>query len=554
VNDAPWWRTDSTARVDARTLTLIALLALAASGPSLFNGFAYDDYWIVVTNGRVHTLARWHDWLTTSYWPTREASLYRPLTTAAFAVQWVIGHGTPFIFHFVNVVLYVAGAVAFAWLASMFLPAAPALIVAALFAVHPAHVEATGNVVGQSELSAGLVLLLAAGIYIRARRAGPLSRRTVATLGALYFAGSELKEHAMMLPAILVAAELTVLRDLGEWKTRVRALLPAHAMFAVIGVAVIAVRFRVIGALGGDIPHPALDGLGFRGRGLVMLGVLPDLARLLVWPARLYADYSPDQILVFSEPNSTQINGALVAIGALVLFAVAWRRSAVAAFGLMLAFGAWLPTANLLFPSGILLSERTLYIPTAGMLLALGVCIAWFGGRMQTSAALRTVAGALLGVVLILGIARSVDRQRAWSSRDEAFWIMHRDEPLSFRAHHAWGSILFERSDLRGGEREWRMAMRIFPNYHMVYQDLAHVYREHHLCPAAIPLYERAIQLSGGLVLNVEGLVACQLELARFRDARAWSLKGIAYGEEIAWFRARIKSADSALAANDSTR
>jgi hypothetical protein len=33
-----------------------------------------------------------------------------------------------------------------------------------------------------------------------------------------------------------------------------------------------------------------------------------------------------------------------------------------------------------------------------------------------------------------------------------------------------------------------------------------------------------------------------------------WSLRGVAYGEEVEWFKARIKSADSALAANDSIR
>lgn len=358
----------------------------------------------------------------------------------------------------------------------------------------------------------------------------------------------------MILPAILLAAEFTVLREPGDWRPRARALLPLYAMFAVIGLAAIAARFGAIGALGGDIRHPALDGLGVGGRALVMLGVLPDLVRLLVWPARLYADYSPEQITVYSVPNLTQINGALIAIGAVVLFAVAWRRSTVAAFGLLVAFGAWLPTANLLFPSGILLSERTLYIPTAGVLLALGVGIAWFDRRTPASAPIRMAAAAALGAVLVLGVARSVNRQRAWRSRDEAFLTMHRDEPLSFRAHYAWGSILFEKGDLRGGEREWRMALRIFPRYHMIYQDLAHVYREHHLCPAAIPLYAKAIELSGGLVLNQMGLVACQLELARFREARATALTGIAGGEEIAWFRARIASADSALAANDSTR
>ena len=47
---------------------------------------------------------------------------------------------------------------------------------AALFAVHPVHVEVTGNVVGQPELLVALFLCVAIGIYLRARRAGAASR------------------------------------------------------------------------------------------------------------------------------------------------------------------------------------------------------------------------------------------------------------------------------------------------------------------------------------------------------------------------------------------
>lgn len=540
-------------RVDGRALTLIALLALAAAGPSLLNGFAYDDYWIIVTNNRVHTLARWADWFTTSYWPTRELSLYRPLTTAAFAVQWVVGHGTPLVFHVINVALSVAGAVAFTWVASMMLPAAAAIVAGALFAVHPTHVEAVGNVVGQSELSAGLVIFVATGIYIRARQAGALRPSTVFAVVALYLAGIACKENAIILPAMFAVAEFTILRDGVPWGTRARQLAPTYALLAVVAAGMFAARFHVLKSFGGDVPHPSLDGLNMGGRALVMLGVLPDLVRLIVWPAALYADYSPEQMHVSATLDPTQINGALVAVGAAVLLAVAMRRSRVATFGLLVAGGAWLPTSNLVFPSGILLSERTLYIPTAGVLLAVGACVAWFDARTAPRAAARTVAGAVLGAILILGVGRSADRQRVWRSRDELFWTMHRDEPLSFRAHYAWGSMLFDQGNLAGGEREWRMALRIFPRYHMIYQDLGRAYREHHLCQAAIPMYVRAIELSGGLSANRMGLVACQLELARYHEAKASSLRAIAAGDDTTWFRARVSTADSALAANDST-
>jgi tetratricopeptide (TPR) repeat protein len=273
-----------------------------------------------------------------------------------------------------------------------------------------------------------------------------------------------------------------------------------------------------------------------------------------VWPARLYADYSPAQVVISSTPDPSQVNGLLIACGAAVLVAIAWRRSAVAAFGLFIACVVWLPTANFVFPSGVLLAERTLYLPSGGVLLAAGAAFEWLDRRVLNPVWMRSAAGAALAVVLVLGTVRSIQRQRVWRSSDEVFWTMMRDEPLSFKAHYAWGDLLFERGDRVGGEREWRKAMRIFPTYHKVYQDLARRYMEGHLFAAAIPLYQKAIDLGGPLPLSRAGIVACQLELAQFRAARHSARLGMIDGDDPRWFRARLFSAESALVANDSLR
>jgi len=545
-------------RVDARVYVLVALLALAAAGPSLLNGFAYDDQWIIVTNPRVHDLHHWADWFRTSYWPTSEASLYRPLASTAFALQWIAGHGTPLVFHIVNVVLAVAGAVAFLWLASLMLPPAAATVVAALFAVHPVHVEATGNVVGQSELAAGLIMLIATAMYIRARRDAMLTPGARLGIAALYLAGMFFKENAIVLPAWLLAAEATVLRNdapLGDAiRARWRALVPFNALLACVALLAVAIRWKVIGAIGGDISHPALDNLHAPQRALVMLGVLPDALRLLVWPAKLFADYSPMHVTISASPNVSQINGILVLLGMAVLLVVAWRKNATAAFGLSIAAIAWLPTANIVFPSGVLLAERALYLPSAGMLLAAGTAVAWGMRRFSGATSAAPVALAALGVVLVAGTVRSVDRQRTWRSSEDVFLTMRRDEPTSFRAHYAWGGLLFERGDLVNGEREWRMAIRIMPGYHKIYEDLASRYLQAHLCVAAVPMYRKAIELAGTLPLSRAGIVACELETSQFRAARHEARLGMIDGNDPRWFRARLFSAESALVALDSIR
>lgn len=560
---------DVPAALDRRGALLVVLLAVAASAPSLANGFAYDDRWIIVENVRIQSLGRWADWFRTSYWPTVEATLYRPLTTAGFAVQWAAGGGEPWIFHLVNVALYACAAVAFYWLASLCLAPTGALVAGAIFAVHPVHVEAVANAVGQSELSAGLTMLCATAVYIRARRARPpaasgsdhaddgrggFPRVTSIGLVALYLVAVLLKEHALVLPAWLLAAEATVLRASGAWRTRIRVLAPFYAQLAVVAAFALVVRHDVLGGVAGDIPHPVLLELGVRERAHVMLGIVPELARLLLWPARLYADYSPQFVTVFPGPDVSQLNGVAILAGVALLGVLSWRRSPVVSFGLLLAAFVWLPTSNVLFPSGVLLAERTLFLPSAGVLLALGTAVPWVEARTSAHTRWRAAVGAVFAVLLCAGVARSVTRTRVWRSSDEVFATMIRDQPTSFRAQHAWGGVLFERGDLAGGERAWRTAIALFPAYHKVYQDLAGAYASNRLCQPAIPLYEKALEIGGRLPLARAGLVACQLQLARFSEARATARQGIADGNDPAWFRARLFSADSALAANDSLR
>ncbi len=186
----------------------IAALALLASGVGIHNGFAYDDRWIIAENANAHSLNRPWELFGTTYWPTtRGASLYRPLTIPLYAAQWVFGGGAPFLYHLVNISLYVVDSVLVLLLGLQCLPRSGAWVAAALFAVHPVHVEAVANVVGQAELWIGLVLLGTVLIYVRERQGGvPLPRWAAAAILALYAVGLLIKENAIVLPALLVIA------------------------------------------------------------------------------------------------------------------------------------------------------------------------------------------------------------------------------------------------------------------------------------------------------------------------------------------------------------
>jgi hypothetical protein len=533
----------------------IAALAILASGVSLHNGFAYDDRWIIVENNAAHTLNRPWELFAHTYWPTtRGASLYRPLTILLYATQWVLGHGRPFVFHLVNVSLYVVDSVLVLLLGLQCLPRAAAWVAAALFAVHPVHVEAVANVVGQAELWTGLVLLSAVLIYVRERQGGvTLPRQSAVAIVGLFVVGILIKENAIVLPALLVVAEIFLVKDTRPWRERADDLFSLLLWMTMFALAFLWVRTQVTGEIGGDTEHPALSHLTMGQRSLLMLGLVPIFGRLLVWPDHLSADYSPQMVPGYSGWHVGLLPGAVMLMLVAILFFVSWRRAPVVTFGISWLVIAISPVANILIPSGILIAERTLLVPSMGVALAAGMAVPWVMLQLQKqSRAARLGAAAALTLVLALGIAKSFDRSRMWKDSATVFNSLLVDAPLSFKAHYVNGGMLWDQHHAREAEIQWLIAIRLMPGYHAVRVDLAHKYRELHHCDAAIPLYVKALEIEPALPLARIGLVACYLETAHFREARLTALMAKSEGYSPRAFDFTIEMADSALVADDS--
>src|SRR5687768_18227934 len=82
----------------------VAALATLASINGLWNGFTYDDRFIILGNPVVQDFRR--SWVIPllPYWPIDfGGDGYRPLTLFAFAAQWKIAPGSAFLFPSVSV-------------------------------------------------------------------------------------------------------------------------------------------------------------------------------------------------------------------------------------------------------------------------------------------------------------------------------------------------------------------------------------------------------------------------------------------------------------------
>ena len=382
---------------DRRLYIAVAICALVPHALALWNGFAMDDLYIVAWNPLVHSISGVGRAFAAPYWPPDlGGQMYRPLPLATYAADWAIAGGHPAWFHALNLLWHAGVAVAVTAL-MLRLPSpdgrggqgvrTAGIIAGLLFAVHPVHVEAVANVIGRGELMAALGVCLAVYAAVVKDSIG---------WSALALAGGLLsKENAAVAPGLIAWAWIVGLSR----PLRPRMMAYVGSWFAIVAVYV-ALRATVLHPY--ERLHaiaPVFLGESFLAGRLTAIAALWDVLRLLILPITLRVDYSPaERTIVHSLLDGRFVLGfACLALWA-GLLVFAWRRERrVEAFGLGWIAIAFLPVANLLFSTGVLMAERTLYLPSVGVALALGAALARLPvDRVRLVLGVLVLAGAIL--------------------------------------------------------------------------------------------------------------------------------------------------------------
>jgi hypothetical protein len=514
-------------------------------GMSLGNQLAQDDVAIIARNPAVHLPGL--DVFRMPYWTKGfSPDLYRPFATLSFGLQWLLGGGEAWPVHLTSLLLYCALTLAVWGLARRLMPALPAWVTAAVFAVHPMHVEAVATGVNQAELLVALILTLCTCSYIDGRREAAFGVRRAVGIALAFAMACLYKEHAVVLPGLLLAAELTVLSTARRPGADLRLLVLLYASLVLVTGAFLLLRTMILGNFAGSFTAEGLIGLGLGGRTVTMLGVVPIWLRLLVWPAHLQADYSPGEIVGTITMGAMQWTGLLIVLAAIGSAIALQRRIPAWSFGILWFAAAILPVANILIPTGIVLAERTLLLPSVGLIVGGGGLVS----AMTRGALLRPAArrGAiwLLTLVLTLGVLRSALRMQVWNSTDYLWLRTLEDAPLSYRAHHNVAQWLLQRGQRREAEMHYRRAIELYPRAFQTRFDLADQYRFDELCEPAIPLYEDGLAIAAGRSDARLSLIACLLWDGRYEYAKHQARIGRGWGVDDAYFVLALALADSA--------
>jgi len=509
----------------------VLFIALAAYLNSLANGFAYDDNSVVLRNPVV-TEGRWGDALLGPYWTEAggEGTLYRPVTIATLTAEWRLWGESPVGYHVVNVLLHALASVLVLALLARFVSLPAALAGAVVFAVHPVHVEAVANVVGLSELLAAAAVLGACLVYLGPDAPGPMSAgRSALRLGALsvlYLVGLGAKEIAVTLPGLLLLLELCRADRDRSLVERLRREMPVFLSLAAVLAAYLLLRTSVLGTLTGEVPAPALRGLSGGERVLTALTAWPEYLRLMVFPRTLSADYAPGVMMAARTVTPTVILGAGLLVVCVGGAFAAYRRAPMLSGGLGWFAIAVLPVSNLLFPAGILLAERTLYLPSVGLALVVAG-VAEAVRRAVPARRLRAfaVAGGVAATALLV---RTVARNPAWMSTYVVLNTLAAEHPESFLALRGRASGLARVGQVEQAARWFDLAVRLAPQHYGLLTEVAGFYARGRQDDRAEELLRKAIDVAPDRPTAYRLLAEMRIRQGRGREGHRIALEGLA--------------------------
>ena len=419
-------------RLDRLALCLLACLAFL---PSLGGGFVYDDVPLVQEDPRVQS-GDLVGALTQPYWGDRHGGLYRPVTTLSFVLGGLVTQA-PWFYRATNLALHAGAALLAYALARRLLGArAPALFAAALFAVHPIHVEVAANGVGRAE---SLAFLLAGGAWlvvlddehrVRARRLLPSA--LLAALGVLA------KESALVL-ALAAPLEVLLLAPKPRARGVALACVPAAAALALA----LGARVAVLGPALLTPTAVAAQQNPFAGTALgVRLANAPLLllfyVRNLVFPVALSPDYGGALPLVEHALAPAAFGWWAAALVVLALPALAGRRALFASLFVLLT----LAPALQLVPIGTLAGDRLAYTAAFGLVLDLGLLLAAAARRFR-GRTWAPLAALLLGWFTLTSAADA----RAWADPVRLFERARTRTPQSAQVAYALGALRVRRGE-----------------------------------------------------------------------------------------------------------
>ncbi len=452
-------------------LSLVAL-SLAVYANSFMNPFMLDDYELISNNPLVGNWRQWWVYIIQPFdVPSASGfSTYRPVEMFSHGIDQLVWGFRPFGFHLTNWALHAMASVlayniyrrvAARWtLHSQWV----AWAAAALFVLHPIHVEAVSLISARNELLM-LVCYLTPILLWMERRHWP---RYVGGAGAilLWCVGLLSKEMAVTLPLTLWLTE-RCLSHAQTWDVQ-GAWRRYRGWWMVLATYLVA---RMV------LPASLMASDWWGGSPWVnFLTMVPATAlyyQLLCFPLHLSWDHALPLITSLRDPR-LWCGGAILS-GVVGVCVASWRKRTDVSWGICWTAISLLPVLNIM-PFWTLFAERYAYLPSVGFcyVLARGLYAVgrWLSNRQRSASYGHALAVGPLVVVLVVFGVLTIQRNAEWRE-PMAFWETEvQTSPQSVKAWLHLGKHYARSSRFEEAEHAFRQVLAIQPGMLAAYAGL----------------------------------------------------------------------------------
>ena len=512
--------------IRSRSVIVLALAAatLAVYAQTLdFDFVHFDDHSYVVKNPMVERgldaeSVRWA--FTASH-----LSNWHPLTWLSYMLDTELLGSSARGFHATNVALHVLNVLLFFFvLESLTAHRGASALAAALFALHPLHVESVAWISERKDvLSSAFGLLAIASYAAYARRGGALRYALVPLCLALSLMA---KPMWVTLPVALLLLDYWPLRRFGGAPAprgaaalaprcataAVRRLvlekLPLLLLSAASGALALAAQSRAMG-------HAAEVSLWLRAANAAVSCVR--YLHMALWPTGLSAHY-PHPNLPGGVPwSALEIAGAGALLLVLTLLAAAARRRPQLLVGWLWFLGTLVPVLGFVQVGTQAMADRYTYVPLIGLYVA----FAWSCAdavRACRRRSRRAAVALVAAIVLLVAAAggRAANQAGMWRDSVTLYRRSLEVEPRSALFHANLGNRLLALGDRAGAHQHYEEALRLQPDSLRVQAGLAWL-----LATSDDPALrdpERALALAGAVSQRL-----------RHRDVNALDTLGAAF-------------------------
>ncbi len=406
---------------------VLVLLTLTAYGTVISNGgWIWDDNDYVTQN----VCLRSGEGLVDIWTDTQATPQYYPLVHTSFWLEFQLWGTSPTGFHLVNILLHALSALVL-WRLLLRLGVPGAWFAAAVFAIHPVHMESVAWITERKNVLSLLLSLLSASQFLRwsgMREGGSSGDWKPLALSVLCFVGALLSKTVVAsLPAVLILILWWHRPDLIK-----RALAPLVGMLALgaaMGLRTAMLEVEQVGAKGADFAFSLADRFLIAGRALWFY------AGKLVWPDPLVFVYPRWEI---DDAAAWQYGfPAAAGLFVLVLFALKKRIGRGPLVGALIFGGVLFPALGFLnvYPMRFsFVADHFQYHASLGILVLL--C----AGAARLALPLRAK---MAGAAVILGTFCWIDLDHGKAFKDEeALWETTLEaNPSAWMAWHNLGVI-----------------------------------------------------------------------------------------------------------------